>query len=132
MKVKLNEPAYYKGAHYDEGDEPIVNARVGGAWIQTGKANEIQYLAKRPFAHPSENRLTTVGEPIPIKSKTTAQDMIDKNLITPAYKTKEDKEATKVLKKSKDLTLKQVEEWVSLGRELDFKGDPRKGVEEYK
>lgn len=58
--------------------------------------------------------------------------MIEKGLITPAYKTKEDKRATKVLKKSKDLTLKQVEEFVSLGRELDFKGDDRKGVDQYK
>lgn len=61
-----------------------------------------------------------------------ADDMIEKGLITPAYKTKEDKRATKVLKKSKDLTLKQVDEWISLGRELDFKGDDRKGVEDYK
>lgn len=58
--------------------------------------------------------------------------MIEKGLVTPAYVTKEDKRATKVLRKSKDLTLKQVEEWVSLGRELDFKGDNRKGVEQYK
>lgn len=58
--------------------------------------------------------------------------MIEKGLITPAYQTKEDKRATRVLKKSKDLTLKQIEEWVSLGKELDFKGDDRKGVEEYK
>jgi hypothetical protein len=89
------------------------------------------YLARRPFAHPSENRLTTTGEKLNLPEK-TAQQMIDKGLITPAYKTKEDKRATKVLKKSKDLTLKQVEEWISLGRELDFKGDDRKGVEEYK
>lgn len=91
----------------------------------------MKYLAKRPFAHPSENRLTTVGEKIQVPER-TAKEMIDKGLITPAYKTKEDKRATKVLKKSKDLTLKQVEEWISLGRELDFKGDDRKGVEDYK
>lgn len=41
MKVKLNKRAYYKGKHYNEGDTPTVNARVGGAWIQSGKANEI-------------------------------------------------------------------------------------------
>lgn len=90
------------------------------------------YLAKRPFAHPSENRLTKAGEKIKIPTKKMADDMIEKGLITPSYKTKEDKRATKVLKKSKDLTLKQVDEWISLGRELDFKGDDRKGVEQYK
>jgi hypothetical protein len=58
--------------------------------------------------------------------------MIEKGLITTAYKTKEDKEATKILKKSKDLSLNQVAEWVSVGKELDFKGDNRKGVEQYK
>ncbi len=39
MKVKLNKPAYYKGTKYAEGDTVRVNARVGGAWIQTGKAD---------------------------------------------------------------------------------------------
>lgn len=91
----------------------------------------MKYLAKRPFSHPTENRLTTAGEKIQI-SKSIASQMIEKGLITPAYQTKEDKRATRVLKKSKDLTLKQIEEWVSLGKELDFKGDDRKGVEEYK
>lgn len=91
----------------------------------------MKYLARRPFAHPSENRLAIPGEKIQVSGK-TAEAMIEKGLITPAYTTKEDKRATKVLKKSKDLTLKQVEEWISLGKELDFKGDDRKGVEQYK
>ena len=91
----------------------------------------MKYLARRPFAHPSENRMARVGERIQL-SESIARQMIDKGLVTPAYKTKEDKRATKVLKKSKDLTLSQVREWISLGRELDFKGDNRKGVEEFK
>lgn len=91
----------------------------------------MKYLAIRPFAHPSENRLAQAGERITV-NESTAKQMIQKGLITPAYKTKEDKKATKVLRKSADLSLKQVEEWISLGRELDFKGDNRKGVEQYK
>lgn len=91
----------------------------------------MKYLAKRPFAHPSENRLTIPGETIKVP-ETIAEKMIEKGLITPAYTTKEDKRATKVLRKSKDLTLSQVDELISLGRELDFKGDDRKGVEKYK
>lgn len=57
---------------------------------------------------------------------------MSKGLITPAYKTKEDKRATRVLKKSKDLTLKQVDEYLSTGKELDFSGDDREGVKQYK
>lgn len=96
----------------------------------------MKYLAIRPFAHPSENRLAQAGEKITV-NESTAKQMIQKGLITPAYitpayKTKEDKKATKVLRKSADLSLKQVGEWISLGRELDFKGDNRKGVENYK
>lgn len=89
------------------------------------------YLAKRAFAHPTENRLAEVGEKIKVSEK-TAKQMIDKGLITPAYKTKEDKKATRVLKKSTDLTIRQIQEWTSLGKELDFTGDDRKSVEQYK
>lgn len=89
------------------------------------------YLAKRAFAHPSQNRLTQAGESLNLP-EAVAKEMIEKGLITPAYKTKEDKRATKVLRKSSDLSLKQVEEWISLGKELDFKGDDRKGVQQWK
>jgi hypothetical protein len=41
MKVKFNEITYYKGKHYNEGDSINVDSRIGGAWIQTGKANEV-------------------------------------------------------------------------------------------
>lgn len=92
----------------------------------------MKYFAKRPFAHPTENRLTSVGERIEYKNERVVQAMMEKGLITPAYKTKEDKKATKVLKKSSDLSLSQVEEWISIGKELDFKGDDRKGVEKWK
>lgn len=91
----------------------------------------MKYLAKRAFAHPSENRLTKAGERIQVPEK-TAKQMIEKGLITPAYKTKEDKQATRVLKKSTDLTIRQIQEWTSLGKELDFTGDDRKSVEQYK
>lgn len=41
MKVKLNQPVYLQGKHYDEGETLSVSDRLGGAWVQTGKANEI-------------------------------------------------------------------------------------------
>lgn len=91
----------------------------------------MKYLAKRAFAHPTENRLTKAGEQIRVSQK-LADQMMSKGLITPAYKTKEDKKATRVHKKSTDLTLKQVEEYLSTGQELDFSGDDREGVKEYK
>lgn len=91
----------------------------------------MKYFARRPFAHPTENRLTSVGEKIDVHEN-IGKAMQNKGLVVPAYKTKEDKKVTKVLKKSSDLSLKQVEEWISIGKELDFKGDDRKGVQQWK
>lgn len=129
MKVEIKEHVYLKGTHYYEGDTLEVGDRLGGAWIQTGKA--MKYFAKRAFAHPTENRLTKAGERIDV-SKGDAKDMENKGLITPAYKTKEDKDATRVYKKSSDLTLSQIEEYLATGKTLDFSDDDRKGVEQYK
>lgn len=41
MKVKLNQPAYLQGKHYKEGDTLTVSKLLGGAWVQTGKADEV-------------------------------------------------------------------------------------------
>lgn len=39
MKVTLNKDLFYKGENHKEGETLSVSARLGGAWIQTGKAN---------------------------------------------------------------------------------------------
>lgn len=41
MKVKLNQSVYLKGEHHEEGETLEVSDRLGGAWIQTGKADEV-------------------------------------------------------------------------------------------
>ena len=57
------------------------------------KQGKPMYLAKRPFVY--ENRLAKAGEKIQVP-EAVAKKMISKGLITPYYKTKENKEAIKV------------------------------------
>lgn len=61
----------------------------------------MKYIAKRPFASfgPGD-KLVEFGDPVEIKNKKTAQDMIDKGLVFPNYSTKEDKQAYSVDRKA--------------------------------
>lgn len=56
----------------------------------------MEYLAKRPFSSIEHNGIVSAGERVTIKSKKLAIEMQHKGLITPAYKTKEDKEKIRV------------------------------------
>ena len=64
MKVKIKQRLYCKGAWREEGDVLNVSTATAGAWIQTGKADEL--LSKKAVRAPKREQVNdTGGEPEP-------------------------------------------------------------------